>query len=169
MRYLAIRGVAASSANAHANGSKVASAQITAANTAVTLHLNETDLSNGVTLNATTSELSVAINGVYSITFSLQLFNTSNTQDKVCAWFVLDGVNVANSASWTAIAAREDENTPAAALATVNLYLALTTANKVTFKWLSLSGNSAVITQAASTSPSYPLAPALIVTVSQVS
>lgn len=163
------RGVAGSSKTTHTAGVAVGGAQIAGVNTPTLLQLNTIDLSNGVTLNTSTSEISVAIAGTYNIQYSAQIFNTSTTQDLVNIWFVLNGNNVAGSASWATTAARANSNIPASSLATVNLFLQLTPSDKLTLKWLSVSGNSVLTTYPSSGSPSYPSAPAVILTVNQVS
>lgn len=162
------RGVNGSANGTHTSGSYVGGAQTATANTATLLQINTSDLSNGVTLNTSTSEISVAVGGTYNIAFSIQLFNTSNAQDFSNIWFALDGVNVASSASWATTAARAG-NTPGAVIMAANLFLTLTTLNKLTLKWLTTSGGTSVVTYPPSTSPSYPSAPAVIVTVNQVS
>ncbi len=152
----------------HTNGTAVGGAQVvSAANTPTLLQLNTTDLSNGVTLDTATSEISVAIDGTYNIQYSVQVFNPSTGQDLVNIWYVLDGANVASSASWATVASRSNTGTPASTIVTVNLFLDLTTSNKLTLKWLSESGNSSIVTYPSGAG--YPAAPAVILTVNQVS
>lgn len=162
------RGVNGSANGAHTSGTYVGGAQTAAANIATTLQINTVDMSNGVTLNTTTNEISVAVGGTYNIAFSIQLFNTSNAQDFANIWFALDGVNVASSSSWATTAARAG-NVPGAGIMAANLFLTLTTSNKLTMKWLAQGGGTSIVTYAANASPSYPSAPAVIVTVNQVS
>lgn len=162
------RGVNHSANSTHASGEYVGGAQVATANTATLLQINTVDLSNGVSLNNATNELSVAVAGTYNITFSIQLFNTGNSQDLSNIWFVLDGTNVASSASWATTAARAG-TIPGAVIMAANLFLTLTTSNKLTMKWLTISGDTSIVTYSPSVSPSYPAAPAVIVTVNQVS
>ena len=162
------RGVNNSANGTHTSGTYVGGAQTAAANTATLLQINTTDLSNGVTLNIATSEISVAVAGTYNIAFSVQFLNTSNAQDLSNVWFALDGVNVSSSASWATTAARSG-NIPGAVIMAANLFLTLTTSNKLTLKWLTSSGGTSIVTYPPSASPSYPSAPAVIVTVNQVS
>ncbi|NDB57715.1 hypothetical protein EB001_04655 [bacterium] len=162
------RHVNGSAQASHTIGTAVGGAQVTSGTyTPTLLQINTTDLSNGVSLNLATSEISVAVAGTYNIQYSLQIFNPSNTQDLVNVWYVLDGSNVASSASWATVAARSSSGTPASTIMTVNLFLTLTTSNKLTLKWLSETGNSSVVTYPSGTG--YPSAPAVIVTVNQVS
>lgn len=163
------RGVAGSSNSSHNSGIGVSSAQITAANTPTTLQINTTDLSNGVTLNTTTSTLSVAINGTYNIQYSAQLFNGTVNQDLVNIWYDLDGAPVAASGSWGTIPPRKNSNTPGSSIITVNLFLNLTTSSALRLRWLSVDGTGVIATYPPSASPLYPAAPGVILTVNQVS
>jgi hypothetical protein len=163
------RGAAGSSNKSHAIGVAVNGAQVATANTSTLLQLNTTTASNGVTLNTSTQEISVAIGGTYNFAFSAQLNNSTAGQTLLVIWFAIDGTNVPASASWATIASRENDTTPAAAIVTANVFLQLTSSNKVTMKWLSVDGHGALVTYPASVSPAYPAAPAVILTVNQVS
>lgn len=163
------RGAAGSPNKAHNSGQAVNGAQVATANTSTTLQLNTVTASNGVTLNTTTSEISVAIGGTYNFAFSAQLNNSTAGQTLLVIWFSVDGVDVPASASWATIASRENDTTPAAALMSANIFLALSSSNKVTMKWLSVDGHGSLVTYPAKVSPTYPAAPAVILTVNQVS
>lgn len=163
------RGAAGSSNKSHAIGVSVSGAQVATANTSTLLQLNTTTASNGVTLNTSTQEISVAVGGTYNFAFSAQLNNSTAGQTLLVIWFAIDGTDVPASASWATIASRENDTTPAAALITANIFLQLTSSNKVTMKWLSVDGHGAIVTYPASVSPVYPAAPAVILTVNQVS
>lgn len=163
------RGAAGSQAASHSIGASVAGAQVAAANTSTLLQLNTTSLSNGVTLNTSTQEISLAVGGTYNFAFSAQLNNSATGQSRVAVWFAVDGADVANSASWATIASRENATTPASTIMAANIFLTLTSSNKVTMKWLSDDGDGTIVTYPASVSPAYPAAPAVILTVNQVS
>jgi hypothetical protein len=163
------RGAAGSSNKAHAVGVAVNGAQVATANTSTLLQLNTTTASNGVTLNTTNQQISVAVAGTYNFAFSAQLNNSATGQSLLVIWFAVDGVDVPASASWATIASRENDSTPASFIMTANIFLALTATNKVTMKWLSVDGHGALVTYPASVSPTYPAAPAVILTVNQVS
>lgn len=163
------RGAAGSSNKAHNSGSAVNGAQTATANTSTTLQLNTTTASNGVTLDLATSEISVAIGGTYNFAFSAQLNNSTAGQSLLAIWFDVDGVDVPASASWATIASRENDTTPASAIVTANIFLTLTSSNKVRMRWISRDGHGALVTYPASVSPTYPAAPAVILTVNQVS
>ena len=163
------RGAAGSPNKAHASGVSVNGAQVAAPNTPTLLQLNTQDLSNGVTLNTATSEITVAVAGKYNFAFSGQLNNSTTGQSLVSIWFAVNGSDVANSASRVTIASRENETTPASALMAANVFLSLAANDKVTMRWLSVDGHGSLVTYPASTSPLYPAAPAMILTVNQVS
>ena len=163
------RGAAGSPNKAHSLGDAVNGAQTATANTSTTLQLNTTTHSNGVTLNTSTSEISVAVGGTYNFAFSAQLNNSTAGQSLLVIWFDIDGVDVAASASWATIASRENDTTPASTIMAANIFLTLTSSNKVRLRWLSVDGHGALTTYPASLSPVYPAAPAVILTVNQVS
>lgn len=163
------RGVANSPNTTHNSGAFVNGAQVAIANTPTLLQLNTTSFSNGVTLNTATQEISVAVGGTYNFTFSIQLNNSSTGQDLVAIWFAVDGADVPNSTSWATVASRENATTPASTIVAANIFLTLTSSNKVTMKWLTNDGSGSVVTYPPSVTPAYPAAPAVILTVNQVS
>lgn len=162
------RGQAGSNSASHAVGVPVNGAQVASANTATLLQYNTTTLTNGVTLNTATQEISVAVGGTYNFAFSLQLNNSAGGQTRVAVWFEVDGVKLSNSASWGTVASRENATTPASTIMAANFFITLTSSNKVTMKWLT-TGTGAIVTYPASASPNYPAAPAAVLTVNQVS
>jgi hypothetical protein len=163
------RGAAGSPNKSHLSGVAVNGAQVAVANTPTVLQLNTQDLSNGVTLNTTTSEVTVAVAGKYNFAFSGQLNNSTAGQTLLAIWFAINGTDVPNSTSWVTIASRENDTTPASALMAANVFLSLNANDDVTMKWLSVDGHGAIVTYPASVSPAYPAAPAMILTVNQVS
>jgi trimeric autotransporter adhesin len=163
------RGAAGSPNKAHNSGASVSAAQVAVANTPTLLQLNTQDLSNGVTLNTANSEINVAMAGTYNFAFSGQLNNSTAGQSLLAIWFAVNGTNVSNTTSWVTIASRENDTTPASALMAANVFLSLNANDKVTMRWLSVDGHGSIVTYPASASPLYPSAPAMILTVNQVS
>lgn len=161
------RGAAGSSNSAHSSGAGVGGAQVTGTLTPTTVQINTVDLSNGVTLDTSTNEISFAVGGTYNIQYSAQLFNATATQSLANIWFDLDGGDVASSASWGTIPARKNPSTPGSNIMTVNLFLTVTSSSKVRLRWLSDDGHAVLATYPQGTG--YPSAPAVIVTVNQVS
>lgn len=163
------RGAAGSPNKSHLSGAAVNGAQVAVANTPTLLQLNTTTASNGVTLNTATQQISVAVGGTYNFAFSAQLNNSTAGQTLAAIWFAIDGADVAASASWATTPSRENESTPASGIVTANIFLTLTSSNKVTMKWLTPDGHTSLATYPAGVSPAYPAAPAVILTVNQVS
>lgn len=163
------RGAAGSPNKSHASGVAVNGAQVATANASTLLQLNTTTASNGVTLNTSTQQISVAVGGTYNFAFSAQLNNSTAGQTLAAIWFAIDGVDVPASASWATVASRENDSTPGSSIMTANIFLTLTSLNNVTMKWLTPDGHASLVTYPASVSPAYPAAPAVILTVNQVS
>jgi len=75
----------------------------TTINTAKAITFNTTDLSNGVYLGTPTSRVYVDTPGIYNYDMSFQLDKTSGGVGNFYIWFRLNGVDVANSASYIRI------------------------------------------------------------------
>jgi hypothetical protein len=68
-------------------------------NTATAITFNTTDLSQGVRIGTTTSQVIVDTEGIYNFDTSFQLDKTSGGTANFYIWFRLNGVDVPNSAS----------------------------------------------------------------------
>jgi len=75
----------------------------TTINTAKAITFNTTDLSNGVYLGTPASRVYVDTPGIYNYDMSFQLDKTSGGVGNFFIWFRLNGVDVANSASYIQI------------------------------------------------------------------
>ena len=75
----------------------------TTINTAKAITFNTTDLSNGVYIGSPTSRIYVDTSGIYNYDMSFQLDKTSGGVGDFFIWFRLNGVDVANSASYIQI------------------------------------------------------------------
>jgi hypothetical protein len=75
----------------------------TVINTAKAITFNTTDLSNGVYVGTPTSRIYVDNEGIYNYDMSFQLDKTSGGTEDFYIWFRLNGVDVANSASYIQI------------------------------------------------------------------
>ena len=69
------------------------------ANTATAITFNTTDLSNGVRIGTTTSQVIVDTEGIYNFQTSIQLDSTVATAEAFYLWFRKNGVDVTDSAS----------------------------------------------------------------------
>ena len=81
----------------------------TTINTAKAITFNTTDLSNGVYLGTPTSRVYVDTPGIYNYDLSFQLDKTSGGVGNFYIWFRLNGVDVANSASYIQIQGNNHE------------------------------------------------------------
>jgi hypothetical protein len=81
----------------------------TTINTAKAITFNTTDLSNGVYLGTPTSRVYVDTPGIYNYDMSFQLDKTSGGTEDFYIWFRLNGVDVANSASYIQIQGNDAE------------------------------------------------------------
>ncbi len=81
----------------------------TTINTAKAITFNSTDLSNGVYLGTPTSRVYVDTPGIYNYDMSFQLDKTSGGTEDFYIWFRLNGVDVANSASYIQIQGNDAE------------------------------------------------------------
>ena len=71
----------------------------TVINTATAITFNTTDLSNGVRIGTTTSQVIVDTEGIYNFQTSIQLDSTVATAEAFYLWFRLNGADVTDSAS----------------------------------------------------------------------
>lgn len=70
-----------------------------AINTAKAITYNTTDLSSGVRIGTTTSQIIVDTEGIYNFQTSIQLDSTVSTDEEFYLWFRKNGVDVTDSAS----------------------------------------------------------------------
>ena len=75
-----------------------------AINTAYPITLNTTDITDGVYIGATTSQVFVDRIGIYNFQFSAQLVKASAGAGNVFIWYRVNCVNVANSAGKVTLA-----------------------------------------------------------------
>lgn len=160
------RGVGSSTQTAHVAGAIVTSAQVAAANTRTLLIVNKVDIATGVSLNTSTSEVSVATTGVYNIQFSVYAVNYSNDFDNFIVWFVKNGSDIPSSASQGTIV-NSHSDSPGAVVMTVNLFVSLIPSDKIQIYWTSIAGRSAIVTGAYETGV-FPSIPSTLLSVNQI-
>lgn len=136
------RGVGTSSASSHSIGSDVSQAQWTAANTPKQVVIDETDLSNGVTLSGI-GNVTVVNAGTYNLQFSIQFENFGNDYDDVVAWFRVNGNPVSKSASHSTIA-QSHGGSPGALIMTVNLFYSCAAGDVISLMWSNDQGTAAI-------------------------
>jgi len=142
----------------------------TAANTttAYAIKFNTTDFSNGVTV-VSDSQLTVAVDGLWNIAFSLQFKNTTNDGQDVDIWFRRNGTNIANSNSKFFLPARKSSGDPAHLIAAMNFFVDLVKDDYVQIMWRVSDVGVSLEHYATSTTPDRPAIPSAIVTMSFVS
>jgi hypothetical protein len=160
------RGLAGSNGANHAIGDGIAQAQITAAGVATQVLLDETDLSNGVTLNPLTGDVTVANAGVYNIQFSVQIENFSNDVADTSVWFRVNGNDIPKSSSYMTTASIHG-GSPGATIMTVNIFYTCAANDVLSLAWTSVLGKTA-ITSIPPVGSTIPQAPGVIFTVNKI-
>lgn len=142
----------------------------TAANTttAYAVKFNTTDFSNGVTI-ASDSRITVALDGLWNVAFSLQFKNTSNDGQDVDIWFRKNGTNIDNSNSRFHMPARKSTGDPSHLVAAMNFFATLVNGDYIEIMWRVTDTGVSLEQFGTSTSPTRPAIPSAIVTVSFVS
>jgi len=136
--------------------------------TAYAVTFDTTDLSNGVTLS-NSSRLNVAQAGIYNIQFSIQLTNSTNAPQDVDVWFRKNGTNIDKSNSRFGFAARKSLSDPFHIVATLNFFVSLAANDYVEIMWRPTDVGVQIEHYAASSSPTRPVVPSVIATLTFVS
>ena len=136
--------------------------------TAYAITFDTTDYTNGVTLS-NSSRLNVSQAGIYNIQFSVQLTNTTNAPQDVDIWFRKNGTNIDKSNSRLGFAARKSPSDPFHIVAAMNLFVSLDTNDYVELMWRPTDVGVAIEHYAASSTPTRPVIPSVIATVTFVS
>lgn len=100
--YLSFPHIAASDANDQ---------YATASDTPTVVSWSSLDSGSGFTLNAPGSATALS-NGVFKITYSAQIANTANDIHDAIFWLRINGVDVANSATYFSVPARKSSGAP---------------------------------------------------------
>jgi hypothetical protein len=130
----------------------------TTINTAKAITFNTTDLSNGVYIGTPTSRIYVDNEGIYNFDMSFQLDKTSGGTGNFFIWFRLNGVDVANSASYIQIQGNNSE-----IFSSLNYFFDLKSGDYVEIMF-SVSDLSVEIAAFAAAAP-VPAIPSIILTV----
>ena len=132
--------------------------QTLAAGVSGSVTYNNTGTSNGVTLNSS-SQLTIANAGTYSITFSAQIKGDGG-QDTVYIWLKKNGTNVADTA--TKIVAKNNEED----VMTVEYIVVAAASDYYEIAWQNTTGDGDLAYYAAS--GNIPAIPSIITTVKQI-
>ena len=130
----------------------------TTINTAKAITFNTTDLSNGVYIGSPASRIYVDTSGIYNYDMSFQLDKTSGGVGNFFIWFRLNGVDVANSASYIQIQGNNAE-----IFSSLNYFFDLTAGDYVEIMF-SVSDLSVELAAFAAAAP-VPAIPSIILTV----
>ena len=136
--------------------------------TAYPVVFSTTDISNGVTL-ASGSRLTVAVDGIWNVQFSLQVKNTTNDGQDFDVWFRKNGTNIENSNSRFHIPARKSGGDPSHIIAALNFFASMVATDYIEIMYCVTDVGVSLEHFAASASPTRPVVPSAIATVSFVS
>lgn len=136
--------------------------------TAYPVMFSNTDISNGVTV-ASGSRLTVGVDGIWNVQFSLQIKNVSNDGQDFEIWFRKNGTNIDNSNSRFHISARKSTGDPSHIIASLNFFVSLVAGDYVEIVGKVSSTDVSLEHFAAGTSPTRPATPSAIATLTFVS
>jgi hypothetical protein len=136
--------------------------------TAYAITFDTTDFNNGVTLS-NSSRLNVSQSGIYNIQFSVQLVNTTNASIDIDIWFRKNGTNIDKSNSRFGLAPRKSVGDPFHLIGAMNFFVSLDTNDYIELMWRTSDVGAYIEHYAASSTPTRPSIPSVIVTVTFVS
>ena len=142
----------------------------TAANTttAYAITFDTTDFANGVTLS-NSSRLNVSQAGVYNVQFSIQFKNTTNDTQDTDVWFRKNGTDIPKSNSRFGLAPRKASTDPSHMIGALNFFVDLAANDYLQIMWRVSDTGVSIEHYAAGTSPTRPIVPSVIATLSYVS
>ena len=136
--------------------------------TAYPVVFSNTDISNGVTL-ASGSRLTVGVDGIWNVQFSLQIKNVSNDGQDFEIWFRKNGTDIDDSNSRFHISARKSTGDASHIIASLNFFVSLVAGDYVEIVGKVSSTDVSLEHFAAGTSPTRPATPSAIATLTFVS
>jgi hypothetical protein len=143
----------------------------TAASTTVayTINIGTSDPNNSGVSIVSSNRITVAHAGVYNIQYSIQFENigTGNKNYNVDVWFRLNGVDIPDSNSTYWIPSK-NSTVNGELIAAVNYVLSLNAGNYIQLMWAVSDADILIATLPATSSPTVPRTPGVIVTVTPV-
>jgi hypothetical protein len=127
-----------------------------------------TDYANGVSITSD-SRITVAVDGIWNLQFSLQIKNVSNDGQDFDIWFRKNGVNIPNSNSRFHVAARKSTGDASHIVAALNFIESLSAGDYIEIVGRVTSLDVTLEAFPASTSPTRPAIPSAIATMTFVS
>ena len=128
--------------------------------------LNSVSGSNGISRASLTERVVFDYPGVYSITFSAQIDNSTADDQLATIWLKKNGVNLADSASVTSIPKKHGADN-GQIITTVNYVLELQANDYLETYWRGDSTNLRLVTLSSASLPNRPLSPSIIWTAVQ--
>lgn len=140
--------------------------QTAAANTPTAITYDSTVYSDGVSIGTPTSRVVINTAGLYNIQFSIQFSNNNATIDNALVWLRVNGNDVANTTSWSAIPGKH-AGSDGYLITALNVFYQFAANDYFELIWMTVNGTTSIITLPASTvAPIYPASPGVILTVS---
>lgn len=127
-----------------------------------------TDFSNGVSITSN-SRITVALDGIWNLQFSLQIKNVSNDGQDFDIWFRKNGVNIANSNSRFHVPARKSTGDASHIVAALNFIESLSSGDYIEIVGRVTSLDVTLEAFPTSSSPTRPAIPSAIATMTFVS
>ena len=132
------------------------------------VRLSSTSYTNGVRVVDDT-KVTFSYGGTYNIQYSFQLANYDNAEQDIDIWFAKNGTNIPDSNTRFGMQPRKNVGIPSHTVGTVNLFVEVKTNDYVELYWRTSHVDAYIQYYGASTSPTRPPIPSVILTVSFVS
>jgi len=129
--------------------------------------MDTVDVADGITL-ASSTNITVPADGIFSLQFSIQFKNVTNAQEDVTVWLRINGADLANSATQYTIPARKSASIFGYNVASLTFMLDLNANDYVQMVWLPTSTSVTIESLPASVTPAYPAIPSVIASILQV-
>ena len=138
-----------------------------AINTPTAITFNTTELSNGVSIGTTTSQILFANAGIYNFQFSVQFENTATSLSDVYIWIRKNGVDVTGSAGLISVP-NSHGGTHGHSINGWNYFVSVNSGDYLQIYWSTSATTTTIKYYAAQTSPAIPSTASVILTVNQV-
>ena len=141
---------------------------------AYAITLNANDFPNGISI-VSSSQITFAKEGIYNVSYSIQLKNTDNSAHDVDIWLRKNGTDIANSNSRFSLTARKGNNNPSHLIAVTPIMVDITADGQyVEIMWrvsnVAVSVEAfAAVTASPGVTPAIPATPSVIVGITHVS
>lgn len=160
------RGQAGSNGATHDAGVGVSQAQVAEAGVPHQVMIDSTSISNNVTLDPATGNVTIGGAGTYNLQFSVQTENFGNDYDDTVVWFVVNGNVVPATASYCSTVPTHAGG-PGSNIMTVNIFYTLAAGDVVALWWTSIGGTS-TLSSIPPVDGTIPQSPSVIFTVNRI-